>query len=223
MFYTLDFLRISNPDLVMTTTQTDTIGLRIMNRLEATSRRRWNYWLVITIEATLTLSLAVCMLLNLFSEQRFLFQVPFAVIIGAVIQSFVEYGVHRWLYHGRLALRPGGHAEHHQHPFSLLALPWFVTIALFVAGTSAYCLAFGDFVLGVAAATGGGIQYLAFGFLHHSYHHQNFGNRSWRRLRARHHVHHALSDCNFGGTTRLWDIVFRTEHLSNRATATEGN
>jgi 4-hydroxysphinganine ceramide fatty acyl 2-hydroxylase len=191
--------------------QNSMTGFDIMRQLESISRRRWNYWVGISIEASLAVAVTVFVWQNMFSEQRYLILVPLLFVLGFVIQSFVEYGIHRWIYHGMLALRQGGHAEHHKHPRSLLALPWYLTIALFVAGTSVYCLAFGDAVLGAAAAAGGIIQYFVFGLLHHSYHHQDFNNRHWRKLRTRHGIHHGFVDCNFGGSTQIWDLLLRTD------------
>ena len=40
--------------------------------------------------------------------------------------------------------------------------------------------------------------------------------KPYRRLCARHKIHHKLPDRNFGVTTSLWDHVFRTDHGSMR-------
>lgn len=191
--------------------QTSMSGFDIMRQLESISRRRWNYWVGISIEGTMAVAVIAFVWVNMFSAPRYLILVPLLVILGVIIQSFVEYGVHRWIYHGVLASRQAGHAEHHQHPRSLLALPWYLTIALTVAASSVYYLLFGDIVLAAAASAGGLIQYFVYGLLHHSYHHQNFHNRHWRNLRTRHGLHHSFVDCNFGGSTRFWDLVLRTD------------
>lgn len=132
--------------------------------------------------------------------------------MGVFVFTFVEYAMHRWLYHARTGFAAESHHEHHVSPRGPSAMPcpcgsigitilwWLVMPTLGRAGAS-------FFIGGMA------IGYLYYGVLHHLEHHVRAASvpGGWPRERWKvHAVHHGWLDRNFGVTTSLWDHVFGT-------------
>ena len=55
--------------------------------------------------------------------------------------------------------------------------------------------------------------YVAYGLSHFIMHHRRFTTPWLRRWAAHHHIHHHHPDKNFGVTTKLWDVLFRTRYV----------
>jgi dihydroceramide fatty acyl 2-hydroxylase len=142
---------------------------------------------------------------------------PAVLVFGAglFVFSLIEYCFHRWLFHGPDQAMQRGHARHHQAPTGTDTLPFFlppICLALLAglfneAMPAAYALL-------LTGAIGCG--YFAYGECHGAIHRLRFRHPWARRWSAHHHVHHHHDGYNFGVTSPLWDIVFRTQYERRR-------
>ena len=48
------------------------------------------------------------------------------MLLGLLLFSFIEYGFHRWLFHGAPKIMEQGHRKHHERPDGYDALPFFL-------------------------------------------------------------------------------------------------
>lgn len=135
-----------------------------------------------------------------------------SLLVGAFAFSFVEYALHRWVFHASSLLAGELHASHHRDPRQPSALPFWSSAAsapaFFWLLTHWLSLFAAHFVLcGFFAA------YFSYGVVHHLQHGIRIKDIPFRWLRrkwAAHAVHHGRGDVNFGVTTSLWDRVFGT-------------
>jgi len=134
----------------------------------------------------------------------------YLVVLGFAAWTFLEYLVHRAVFH----LQSRGrrlHQLHHDNPGDpdaersslstpLLALP--VGYLLIVgAGLEDGSAIFAGLLLG----------YLAFIVIHYAVHRWTIEPGSLLySAKMRHLTHHRVETCNFGVTTDFWDVVFRT-------------
>jgi len=133
---------------------------------------------------------------------------------GAFAFSFVEYALHRWLFHSNAPIWSELHASHHSHPKQPAALPFW-----FSAGSAPaffWMLApwLGAFVTHFVLC-GFFAGYFGYGVVHHLQHSIRIKNIPFRWLRAKwaaHAVHHGRIDVNFGVTTSLWDRLLGTHY-----------
>jgi sterol desaturase/sphingolipid hydroxylase (fatty acid hydroxylase superfamily) len=135
------------------------------------------------------------------------------MLLGLVIFSFIEYGFHRWLFHGATQIMEQGHRKHHEEPNGYDALPFFLPplALLAIAGMLVLILPVQfAFLLSGSLAAG----YAAYGLSHAAIHNFRFRRRLSKRWAAIHHIHHYHPDKNFGVTTPLWDILLRTRYVS---------
>lgn len=139
-----------------------------------------------------------------------------ALATGLLLFSFVEYALHRWLFHGRANRVAAGHGKHHDDPSGDDALPFFVppALMLLLAAALAQALPAGDALL---LASGVAAGYAAYGLAHTAIHRLRFRPGALLRWAAHHHVHHHHPDRNFGVTTPLWDIVLGTRRARTPA------
>ena len=147
---------------------------------------------------------------------------PFALLAtmgcGLLFFSFLEYAVHRWLFHGAAHVFQQGHRVHHQHPRGYDSLPFFLaplTILMLACALNWALPAIGFLFVGSFAA-----GYAAYGSSHWVMHAVRFNNPLLRRWAADHHIHHFHDDKNFGVTSPLWDLVLGTRYMSARTSAT---
>jgi sterol desaturase/sphingolipid hydroxylase (fatty acid hydroxylase superfamily) len=182
--------------------------LRRFFRVVAMSRA--NYWLAYVTDFACA---AVFGVLGLRGSGAWLLAFT-SLLGGALAFSFVEYALHRWVFHSRLPIWGELHASHHRDPRQPAALPfWFSAVSapaffwLLTRWSSAFVA---HFVLcGFFAA------YFGYGVLHHLEHAIRIKALpfSWLRgIWAAHAVHHGRANENFGVTTSLWDRVFGTYH-----------
>lgn len=121
-------------------------------------------------------------------------------VFGFALWTFVEYWVHRTALH--VFFWHGTHERHHKNPSEYVTSIWWYTPPLFVVlfvilPPSIFC----GFTLG----------YVWFLTMHHWLHHIDLRERTWlHRYAIWHNRHHKFSDCNYGITTPIWDVVFRT-------------
>jgi sterol desaturase/sphingolipid hydroxylase (fatty acid hydroxylase superfamily) len=139
--------------------------------------------------------------------------IPLLLVCGLLLFSFVEYGFHRWLFHGPVRLMEEGHRKHHEHPLGYDSLPFFLSplLMLALAGVLATALRPGVALLLAGAVAAG---YAMYGLGHVVIHARRFRHPLARRWAAAHHVHHCHPRANFGVTSPLWDIVLGTRHVS---------
>lgn len=141
-----------------------------------------------------------------------------SLFFGALAFSFVEYALHRWVFHSTLPVWGELHASHHRSPGQPAALPFWssavcapVFFWLLTRWSSTFVAHFA--LCGFFAA------YFSYGVLHHLQHSiriKDLPVRWLRRKWATHAVHHGRVDVNFGVTTSLWDRVFGTHRAAGR-------
>jgi sterol desaturase/sphingolipid hydroxylase (fatty acid hydroxylase superfamily) len=139
------------------------------------------------------------------------------MLLGLLLFSFIEYGFHRWLFHGAPKIMEQGHRKHHERPDGYDALPFFLPPLglLAIAGLLSLVLpAQFALLLSGSLATG----YAAYGLSHAAIHNMRFHYQLSKRWAAIHHIHHYHPDKNFGVTTPLWDILLGTRYLSSGKT-----
>jgi sterol desaturase/sphingolipid hydroxylase (fatty acid hydroxylase superfamily) len=135
------------------------------------------------------------------------------MLLGLVLFSFIEYGFHRWLFHGSPQIMEQGHRKHHEQPNGYDALPFFLPPLGLLAITGFLILILpAQFALLLSGSLAAG--YAAYGLSHAAIHNLRFRNPLSKRWAAIHHIHHYHPDKNFGVTTPLWDILLGTRYVS---------
>ncbi|HEY4194594.1 MAG TPA: sterol desaturase family protein [Mucilaginibacter sp.] len=141
-------------------------------------------------------------------------------IFGIFIWSFVEYIMHRFVFHYAPPDKPWAqrmhfifHGVHHDYPSDAkrLVLPPSVSIPL---ATLFYFLFqailpvnyifgfFPGFILG----------YLFYDISHYAIHHFNFKGNLWKKIKQHHMLHHYQDpDKGYGVSSPLWDKVFHSD------------
>ncbi|HJT67140.1 MAG TPA: sterol desaturase family protein [Pyrinomonadaceae bacterium] len=138
---------------------------------------------------------------------------------GCLSWGFIEYGLHRFIFHYKARSRFGrkliyqAHLAHHEKPkardriFASLILSTPIAAAYWLlawAATGAWAVASWLFV-GMAAG------YFCYEWLHFQCHHGRSRLRLLRYLRKYHLLHHYKTpELRFGVTSPLFDFVFRT-------------
>ena len=141
--------------------------------------------------------------------------------IGLFVWTFVEYIMHRFVFHyvpkNKIGLRLHFifHGVHHDYPSDAkrLVLPPSVSIPL---ATGFYFLFdailpanyvfgfFPGFILG----------YLFYDISHYAIHHFNFKGNIWKKIKQHHMLHHYQSpDRGYGVSSPLWDKIFRSDFI----------
>jgi sterol desaturase/sphingolipid hydroxylase (fatty acid hydroxylase superfamily) len=141
-----------------------------------------------------------------------------SAFLGAFTFSFVEYALHRWMFHASSLLAGEVHASHHRGPKDPSALPFWSSAVCAPALLWLLTRLFGTplalwFLCGFFAA------YFSYGMLHHLQHSVRIKNVPFKWLRRKwiaHAVHHGRADVNFGVTTSFWDRVFGTYQAPKR-------
>ena len=173
------------------------------------SRTPVNYW----AEFGLDIPLGVLLIFEgLRRHDGHSIKVFLAILVGLFIFSFLEYSVHRWLFHGLIQIIAQGHRAHHENPKGYDALPFFLPSLVLLGLTGVFALLMPTryaFLLSGAMAFG----YVTYGLSHFTIHHTRFRQPLARRWAANHHIHHFHSESNFGVTTPLWDILLGTRYV----------
>ena len=150
------------------------------------------------------------------------FAVLASLAAGAFVFTFIEYGLHRWLFHAPASFAAPSHREHHHSPRDLAALPFVLSgLGIFIVWSLASLVVGAPLAFFVAGGTHA--AYLFYGALHQLGHRVRIRDVpvTWLRARwAAHAVHHAQPDRNFGVTTSFWDHVFGTYHPKTSRPAT---
>jgi 4-hydroxysphinganine ceramide fatty acyl 2-hydroxylase len=141
--------------------------------------------------------------------------------IGLFVWTFVEYIMHRFIFHyvpkNKFGLRLHFifHGVHHDYPSDAkrLVLPPSVSIPL---ATGFYFLFnailpanyvfgfFPGFILG----------YLFYDISHYAIHHFNFKGNIWKKIKQHHMLHHYQDpDKGYGVSSPFWDKIFRSDFI----------
>jgi len=145
-------------------------------------------------------------------------------LLGVLVWTFVEYILHRYVFHWMKDTPRGRrihflvHGVHHDFPNDKdrLVMPLGVSIPLAVFFYTFYYFTLGQRI-GEPFFAGFVIGYLCYDGTHYAVHHFKQTTRIGKWLR-RHHMlhHHADHDGGFGVSSPLWDIVFNTMPQSKR-------
>lgn len=145
-----------------------------------------------------------------------------AVVVGALTWSLLEYVIHRWLGHSRIARsNPFGveHIAHHSRG-NYFAPTWKKALSALVFMALVAPLAVWAVGLTHGLAYAGGLVgfYIAYEVLHRALHTWE-GLGPFGRWARRHHFYHHFHDpsMNHGVTSPLWDAVFGTRKVVKEA------
>jgi 4-hydroxysphinganine ceramide fatty acyl 2-hydroxylase len=141
-------------------------------------------------------------------------------VLGLFVWTFVEYIMHRFIFHYMPKDKPWAlrlhfifHGVHHDYPSDAkrLVLPPSVSIPL---ATAFYFLFkailpinniygfFPGFILG----------YLIYDISHYAIHHFNFKGSIWKKIKQHHMLHHYQDpDKGYGVSSPLWDKIFGSD------------
>jgi sterol desaturase/sphingolipid hydroxylase (fatty acid hydroxylase superfamily) len=173
------------------------------------SRSPVNYW----AEFGLDIPLGVVLTFEGLRHNDIHFSEVFlTLLVGLFFFSYLEYSVHRWLFHGSVQIIVQGHRLHHKNPQGYDALPFFLPALLILGLTGVFVLLMPTsyaFILSGTMAFG----YVTYGLSHFSIHHTRFHQSLARRWAANHLIHHYHPASNFGVTTPLWDILLGTRYI----------
>ncbi|HEX3876046.1 MAG TPA: sterol desaturase family protein [Bryobacteraceae bacterium] len=131
-----------------------------------------------------------------------------AVAAGLFLWTLLEYGIHRFAFHGFLP-----HYQHHEDPKD----PKYIASPLWLSGGTSLLLwalmripagSWARSSLTQAAIISG---YLFYEWLHLRIHANEAGGPLLTELRKRHYYHHFADErFHYGVTTNVWDRVFRS-------------
>jgi len=148
------------------------------------------------------------------------FQAPFMILLffaGLFFFTFIEYLMHRYLYHMHPESEKGKkiaytmHGVHHDYPKdkSRLAMPPVLSLILATVFFIIYRAVMGDYVFGFLA--GFLMGYTAYLGIHYSIHAFKPPKNFLKILWEHHLIHHYReTDKAFGVSSPFWDFVFRT-------------
>lgn len=133
-----------------------------------------------------------------------------AAAVGAFMWTFIEYALHRWVFH---RLYRHEHWIHHIRPGAFIGVPAWQTALAFLAVLGGCWGAFGvDVGGGLFMGIGGG--YFLYIWLHDRFHHgsvvQGADNYVSRREAVHRGHHDSGKEVNFGVVTSLWDVLLKT-------------
>lgn len=170
---------------------------------------RFNYWAGYVVN----LSLVAWLLSQALYEGQSLFPTQWlaCALSGFVLWTFLEYVLHRYVYHVFPSALSTGHNLHHDDPKALIGVPWYITTVILVGFYYGMASLFHPGKTGVVMGFMW-LGYIGYCFVHHSVHHFDFKN-SWFREVRKHHLihHHAKEGSNWGIMTDFWDRAFRTK------------
>lgn len=144
-------------------------------------------------------------------------RVVLLVAAGIACWTLLEYLLHRFVFHHtprsprQMFLGYLFHGVHHAFPEDRLrwTIPLVTSLPVAAVLTAAAVLAFG--AAGALLMAGVLLGYLAYDLVHYAIHQGPARSRLGRYLRNRHLAHHyGVPERNFGVTSPLWDVVFRS-------------
>jgi sterol desaturase/sphingolipid hydroxylase (fatty acid hydroxylase superfamily) len=138
-------------------------------------------------------------------------------VVGILVWTFLEYVIHRWLFHYEPKTGWGktlhfiAHGVHHDYPndATRLVMPPVISVPLAIVFYLLFAVTLGRFA--PATLAGFGFGYVCYDTLHYATHHFAMKRGIWRQLKQYHLRHHYQDDhAGFGVSSPLWDHVFRT-------------
>jgi len=132
------------------------------------------------------------------------------VASGVLAWTLAEYWIHRLVFHGPTRFAPM-HEMHHRLPKDWIGAASWLTLPAFASVFGLLDLVMSQ--VDAASATAGLMAgYLAYCAVHIRIHHGSPGRFSapMAHLYRLHAGHHRGGRANYGVTSPLWDIVFRT-------------
>ncbi len=178
------------------------------------SRSPANYWFGFVFDTTL----GVTVLIEGLSRHTPSYTEPLLIFLGLFAFGYIEYFVHRWVFHGPVRLMAQGHAAHHDNPLGYDSLPFFLP-ALVLLGLNLICVPLIPISDALLLSSGILFGYTAYGLSHFVIHHVRFRHPLARKWAGYHHIHHYHPDRNFGVTSPLWDVLLGTRYVSARRPA----
>jgi sterol desaturase/sphingolipid hydroxylase (fatty acid hydroxylase superfamily) len=168
----------------------------------------FNYW----FGYVANLSLVVWLVSHAWHSGRLVLGISwfvFLALVGLLSWTLTEYLLHRYVYHAWRSFLSLGHALHHEEPQALIGVPWYLTTILLIGVFALLALPFRASVVGVVMGFNW-LGYIFYCICHHGSHHWNT-KRGWLQRMKRHHLaHHGHPEYNWGFTSPIWDLVFRT-------------
>jgi len=148
-----------------------------------------------------------------------LFLMSALIACGILCWTLFEYAVHRFVFHfetkqeGLLQeLQFLFHGVHHAYPKDSrrLVMPPSVSIPLGLLIYFAASKVWPEKLL-PSFFTGFVFGYLCYDMIHFAIHHFSFSNKTFRKIKRQHYLHHYSNKENgFGVSSPLWDYIFRT-------------
>lgn len=142
--------------------------------------------------------------------------------LGVFVWTFVEYSIHRFVFHYEPRHRFGRrlhfiiHGVHHQYPSDpmRLVMPPVISMPMAVVFYVGLTSLFGS-VHPWPFASGFVLGYLAYDMTHYALHHFSLKNSQWGLWLKRYHLRHHFRDerRGFGVSSPLWDYVLRTQPI----------
>lgn len=141
------------------------------------------------------------------------------IVAGLFAWSFLEYVLHRFVFHYKLKGRIGErihfifHGVHHDYPNDAmrLVLPPSVSIPLAILFYYFYFLLLGPMYMAPVYA-GFVAGYLFYDISHYAIHHSTFKSKFWQNIKKHHMQHHYKDDhSGYGVSSKFWDIIFNTD------------
>ena len=152
-----------------------------------------------------------------------LLYMPAGFLLGLAIWTFVEYNIHRYLFHftprnawqERIVFM--FHGVHHAQPRlkTRLVMPPVISIPMSAVFLGLYSLVFGRLLgqpqwVGPVVA-GFTVGYLAYDLIHYATHHLPMRHGYLRYLKRHHMLHHYRTpEARFGVSSPIWDWVYGT-------------
>ncbi len=134
------------------------------------------------------------------------------VALGVFFWTFAEYVLHRFAFHvdipGIRGLRARHEGHHVDFTTALVSSPGFARHLFPIV--IPLRLLFHAWVPAFFCLSGTVLGYCAYEIVHCLIHSNRRGSFVLRRLRRHHLRHHRHTDCCFGLTSPLWDLVLRT-------------
>ena len=129
--------------------------------------------------------------------------------IGLFLWTLVEYLMHKFPYHVWTSAFQEGHLMHHERPYDLMGIPWYITLVIVVGVYFGLAQFLNPAYLSLYMASIW-FGYIGYCITHHAIHHWKFNNKLFKKLKRHHYIHHARHDKNIVMVTPFWDIVFGT-------------
>lgn len=150
------------------------------------------------------------------------YQLPMLPMIGLMVAAFfvwtvAEYILHRFVFHFHPKSEFGKrilfitHGVHHDYPNDSRRLVMPPALACILAIPFVAIFYYGLYPWHLAFFAGFNLGYLTYDMMHYAFHHAQFENGYFKRMKEHHMMHHyAEPDLGFGVSSIIWDIVFGT-------------